>query len=141
MKSFKEWLNEMDNMSDQDIAFEKWRSNFERVMEDPSKASLKDLWRAMNFANEQKMHHGHILQGRAAGDKNEAKIRFDQWEAIEKELKSFEFAVKQKTKMEMCGTGAIYDGTKSPDYNWWGCPEKYHQEKKKKKAKNNVPRN
>lgn len=36
----------------------------------------------------------------------------------------------------MVGTGAIYDGTKSPDFNWWGAPESMdHPHKKKKKKK------
>lgn len=26
-------------------------------------------------------------------------------------------------QQEMVGTGAIYDGTKSKDFNWWGAPE------------------
>lgn len=25
-------------------------------------------------------------------------------------------------QLEMVGTGAVYDGTKSPDFNWWGDP-------------------
>jgi hypothetical protein len=36
---------------------------------------------------------------------------------------------------EMVGTGAIYDGTHSPDFNWWGSPEIYHKKNKKKKRK------
>jgi len=34
---------------------------------------------------------------------------------------------------EMAGTGAIYDGTKSPDFQWWGAPESMIRSKKKKK--------
>jgi hypothetical protein len=34
---------------------------------------------------------------------------------------------------EMVGTSAIYDGTKSKDFNWWGCPEIYKKKKRKKK--------
>ncbi len=26
-------------------------------------------------------------------------------------------------QQEMAGTGAVYDGTKSKDFNWWGAPE------------------
>lgn len=38
-------------------------------------------------------------------------IRFKEW-------------LKQQ---EMVGTGAVYDGTKSPDFNWWGDPESAHK--------------
>lgn len=31
--------------------------------------------------------------------------------------------LKNKMKTEMAGTGAIYDGTKSPDFQWQGAPE------------------
>lgn len=34
---------------------------------------------------------------------------------------------------EMCGTGAIYDGTKGKDFNWWGCPESAIKPKAEKK--------
>lgn len=34
---------------------------------------------------------------------------------------------------EMVGTSAVYDGTKSPDFNWWGAPESMIKPKKKKK--------
>jgi hypothetical protein len=36
---------------------------------------------------------------------------------------------------EMVGTGAIYDGTKDPDFNWWGSPESAIKPKKPKKKK------
>lgn len=36
---------------------------------------------------------------------------------------------------EMVGTGAIYDGTKSKDFNWWGAPESAIKPKKPKKKK------
>lgn len=36
---------------------------------------------------------------------------------------------------EMAGTGAIYDGTKSPDFNWWGDPKSTIVPKKKRKKK------
>lgn len=49
-----------------------------------------------------------------------------------------------KKWMEMCGTGAVYDGTKpKEDWNWWGAPGKpavtpskgvkEHKKKRKKK--------
>ena len=40
----------------------------------------------------------------------------------------------KKWLSEMCGTGAIYDPktAKSPDFNWWGCPELYYKKRKKK---------
>ncbi len=34
---------------------------------------------------------------------------------------------------EMVGTGAIYDGTKNKDFNWWGAPEYAIKPKKSKK--------
>ena len=36
---------------------------------------------------------------------------------------------------EMVGTGAIYDGTKSKDFNWWGDPGSEIKPKKKKKKR------
>lgn len=36
---------------------------------------------------------------------------------------------------EMVGTGAVYDGTKSQDFNWWGAPESAVKPKKPKKRK------
>lgn len=44
---------------------------------------------------------------------------------------SFEFFIQN----EMAGTGAIYDGTKSPDFQWWGAPQSMIRPKKKKKKK------
>lgn len=52
--------------------------------------------------------------------------------------------LKKKMQSEMAGTGAIYDGSKSPDFNWWGAPEsmgkpnqpahkKHHKKHKKDK--------
>ena len=43
--------------------------------------------------------------------------------------------LKRRAIREMVGTGAIYDGTKSPDFQWWGSPEKYFKKKHKKKIK------
>ena len=46
----------------------------------------------------------------------------------------FEWMKKQD---EMVGTGVVYDGTKSPDFNYWGAPESmgkpYRLRKKKLK--------
>jgi hypothetical protein len=36
---------------------------------------------------------------------------------------------------EMVGTGAIWDGTKSPDFQWWGDPSSAINPKPKKKKR------
>lgn len=35
---------------------------------------------------------------------------------------------------EMVGTGAVYDGTESPDFNWWGDPSSANKPIKKAKS-------
>lgn len=30
-------------------------------------------------------------------------------------------------QVEMVGTGAVYDGTSHPDFNWWGDPKSAHK--------------
>ena len=38
-------------------------------------------------------------------------------------------------KNEMVGTGAVYDGSKGPDFNWWGDPSSAHKPPKYASAK------
>lgn len=53
-----------------------------------------------------------------------------------KRLISFkEWLVRRTGVEEMVGTGAIYDGTKSKDFNWWGAPESAVKPRKKRKKR------
>ena len=48
-------------------------------------------------------------------------------------VESFKEWLIRRQYPEMVGTGAVYDGTKSPDFNWWGAPESAIKPGKKKK--------